>query len=180
MPPVITPFPSALLVTVTSVSLPVMVTTESSPKPVKVFPFKSSVIDLLILMFSVTSFASTTVSPFSAFSIAFSSVSYCVPLMVAACFTSPVVSPLLSSLFSSLPSEGVVLPAPSSVPPPPTVGVKVSSLPFCPSPEGVGVPSVPEGGAVGYSVRLPQVCLLVLFLRCCLLRFQWTSCQAVL
>ena len=138
-----------------------MVTTESSPKPVKVFPFKSSVIDLLILMFSVTSFASTTVSPFSAASIASCNVSYCVPSMVAACFTSPVVSLPLPPVFPPSPLVGVVLPSPFSDSPPLTgVGkdVKISFPSFCPSPEGVGVPSVPEGGAVwGFCPPLSDV-----------------------
>lgn len=64
--------------------------------------------------------------------------------MVAACFTSPVVSPV----FPPSPLVGVVLPSPvpSLDPPPPTVGVKVSPLPFCSSPEGVEVPVVSEGG----------------------------------
>jgi len=74
--------------------------------------------------------------------------------MVAAYVTtSPVVSPLLSSLFSSLPSEGVVLSLPSSASPPLTgvgKGVKVSFPPFCSSPEGAGVLVVPEGGAVSF------------------------------
>ena len=71
--------------------------------------------------------------------------------MVAAYVTtSPVVSPLLSSLFSSLPSEGVVLSLPSSASPPLTgvgKGVKVSFSPFFSSPEEAGAPVVPKEGA---------------------------------
>ena len=67
--------------------------------------------------------------------------------MVAACFTSPVVSLSLPPSLPPSPLE-VALPSPFSVSPPPTVGVKVSPLPFCSSPEGVEVPSVPEVGAV--------------------------------
>ena len=69
--------------------------------------------------------------------------------MVAACFTSPVVSPSFPPVFPPSPLVGVVLPSPFSDPPPLTgvgKGVKISFPSFCPSPEGVEVPSVPEGG----------------------------------
>lgn len=85
------------------------------------------------------------VSPGFAAFIASFKVSYFSSPIFAACFTSPVVSLSLPPSLPPSPLE-VALPSPFSVSPPPTVGVKVSPLPFCSSPEGVGVPSVPEGG----------------------------------
>ena len=87
------------------------------------------------------------VSPGFAAAIAACSVSYCVPSMVAACFTSPVVSlPLPPS-----PSigAGLLSPVPSLDSPPLTgasKGFKASFPPFCSSPEEVEVPVVSEGG----------------------------------
>lgn len=184
MPPVITPFPSALLVTVTSVSLPVMlITGEPSFSASSVKPAKSNVRDVSIVIFSFTLRNSVIVFPIAGSVliavIASAKDVNCVSPMVAAYSTSlgfppslppsPSVGAGLLSLSLPLPPSpliGAGLLSLSLVSPPPTVGVKVSSLPFCSSPEGVGVPSVPEGGAVSLFCPPSSVCLLVLLFRC--------------